>query len=131
MSYSLYVANAGQARRLAESWADGVAWHITRTVYSPSTNPWEEVDNGNQLMSLPMGTYTPIFIDLMDNYNQIVQQLDRPNDQVSGFTINYLQNVLQQRPINWYMYRDYIQTNPPTSGVTDLAAGIQLFSDYD
>lgn len=131
MSYSLYVANAGQAKRLAESWADGVAWHITRAVYSPSTNPWEEVDNGNQLMSLPMGTYTPIFIDLMDNYNQIVQQLDRPNDQVSGFTINYLQNVLLQRPINWYMYRDYIQTNPPTSGVTDLAAGIQLFSDYD
>lgn len=147
MNYAAYVSNAGQAGRLAESWAQAVGWHITRQIYSPNpsllgANIVMEDKDDKQLMSLTdMNSpataltngpwYTPIFIDLIDNFNQDINLANRPTDVVSGFQINYLQNVLIQRPTNWYMYRDYIQANPPANGVINLAAGIQLFSDYD
>jgi hypothetical protein len=100
--------------------------------YSAAADPFFEVDHAEQMKELPFNSYTPLFIDLIDNFNQSIYGGGRPTtDIVSGFQINYLQNVLIQRPTNWYMYRDFIQANPPVNGVTNFAAGIQLFSDYD
>jgi len=138
-----FVTNTGQAGRLAESWAQAVSWHITREIYS--TNPIALTSNiladteDRQLMSLSQMNqtatainngpwYTPIFIDLVDDYNQVVQQGGRPNDAASGFFISTLQSYLIQRPNNWYTYRDYLNANStnPTK-----ANAVQLFSEYD
>jgi hypothetical protein len=139
MSYSAYCSNAGQAGRLAESWAQAVGWHVTRQIYGIQLNPWEDFDS-MQLTSLNTfagqsancasnsAWYTPLFIDLMDNYNQVILLSNRPNDTVSGYTITELQNFLFAHPTNWYMYRDVLQNN--SANPTETAA-VQLFSDYD
>jgi hypothetical protein len=87
------------------------------------------MSGGNVISNDPW--YTPLFVDLIDDYNQVVNGAGRPVDVVSGYQINYLQNVLIQRPTNWYMYRDHVQSNPPQNTIVNQAAGIQLFSDYD
>jgi hypothetical protein len=142
MSYAAYCSNAGQAGRMAESWAQAVGWHITRIVYAPNNptnNILDDVDN-TQLTSLTAMNqtgncitdngpwYTPLFIDLIDNYNQVINGSNRPNDQANGYTITQLQSFLMARPTNWYMYRDYLESN--SNNATETAA-IQLFSDYD
>jgi hypothetical protein len=147
MTYTAYSTNVGQAGRLAESWATMVGWYITRDTYQAPLiqngqfwQPWMEKDDeqlralanmsgGNVISNDPW--YTPLFVDLIDDYNQVVNGAGRPVDVVSGYQINYLQNVLIQRPTNWYMYRDYVQSNPPQNTIVNQAAGIQLFSDYD
>jgi hypothetical protein len=142
MNYPAYISNAGQAARLAESWADGVAWHSTQLVYGNVIDPrWNaQVDNANQMLSIPDITstfnyYTPLFIDLMDNFNQGDPNLNPssnkanlPIDIVSGYTMSQLQSFLNARPTNWYMYRDYLETN--STNVNESQA-IQLFSIYD
>jgi hypothetical protein len=138
MTYEAYCANVGQAGRLAESWAQAVGWHVTREVYGHAANPLGDFDH-TQLTSLTtMGAtgtcvsngpwYTPLFIDLMDDYNQVVQGGNRPDDQASGYTIVQLQSFLLARPTNWYSYRTYLENN--SSNPTEAAAS-QLFSDYD
>jgi hypothetical protein len=147
MTYTAYSTNVGQAGRLAESWATMVGWYITRDTYQAPLiqngqfwQPWMEKDDeqlralanmsgGNVISNDPW--YTPLFVDLIDDYNQVVNGAGRPVDVVSGYQINYLQNVLIQRPTNWYMYRDHVQSNPPQNTIVNQAAGIQLFSDYD
>lgn len=141
MTYTAYCTNAGQAARLAESWAQAVGWHVTRQVYGVSVDPLGDFDH-TQLTSLGKmhetancidynyPWYTPLFIDLMDNYNQVVQLADRPNDVVSGFGITELQNFLIARPTNWYTYRDFLVANS-TNTTTQKTNASQLFSDYD
>jgi hypothetical protein len=144
MDYIAYASNAGQAGRLAESWAQAVGWHITRQVYSSTAlsltaNILTDTED-KQLMALSAMNqtgsvldndpwYTPLFIDLIDDYNQgFFQGAGRPTDTANGFFISTLQSYLIQRPNNWYMYRDYLNANStnPTK-----ANAVQLFSDYD
>ena len=130
MSYETYVLNTGQARKLAESWAQVVGWYITREVYGYTPNP---IHDFGALQHLTLSTiqnsnYTPLFIDLMDSHNQFDTVLGTPNDEASGYTITQLVNFLYARPTNWYKYRTYLQDN--SSNPTEAAAS-QLFSDYD
>jgi hypothetical protein len=140
MTYLAYCSNAVQAGRMAESWAEAVGWFVTRDVYGTNElSPWLDFDS-NQLMSLAAMNqagnclanqdpwYTPLFIDLIDDYNQVVQQSNRPNDEASGYLISDLQNYLINRPTNWYMYRDWLANN--SQNLTEPAA-VQLFADYD
>ncbi|CAH0997975.1 hypothetical protein EMA8858_04110 [Emticicia aquatica] len=123
------------------SWAQAVGWHVTRIIYAP-TNPNNNIlldfDNWQFTTLTTMGSsascisngawYTPLFIDLVDNFNQVNLQANNPNDQANGYTITQLQTFLMARPTNWYMYRDYLESN--SNNATEAAA-IQLFSDYD
>lgn len=141
MSYTAYCSNAGQAGRMAESWAQAVGWHITRIVYAPNNptnNPRIDQDGSQGVTLAAMGAtatcatngawYTPLFIDLVDNFNQRVDGAGLPNDLASGYTITQLQGFLMARPTNWYMYRDFLINN--SNNPTEVAA-TQLFSDYD
>lgn len=142
MSYPAYCTNAGQAGRLAESWAQMVGWFITRQVYSSaSTTQFEydsrqsstlsEMNQAGNCVSIGNGNaswYTPLFIDLIDNHNQNSISSNFPVDQANGYSITELQSFLKQRPTNWYMYRDYLEAN--SSNPTESAA-VLLFSDYD
>lgn len=130
MSYEAYTLNTGQARKLAESWAQAVGWHITREVYGHNANPQLDFDAQQHLSlaDVQASDYTPLFIDLIDNHNQFDASSGRPNDLASGYTITQLVNFLFARPTNWYQYRSYLEDN--SSNPTEAAAS-QLFSDYD
>lgn len=44
-------------------------------------NKWPDIKNKE---------YSPLFIDLIDNDNQGLNATNRPNDQVSGYTMQFL-----------------------------------------
>jgi hypothetical protein len=145
MSTATYCANSGQAGRLAESWAQMVGWFITKQVYLPAgLNPAglnftqfdQDAIQDRTLANMAVVStcfsngawYTPLFIDLVDNYNQNTWSSNFPVDNANGYTLQQLQSFLNARPTNWYMYRDHLQNN--SSNPTEAAA-VQLFSDYD
>ncbi len=140
MSYEAYCSNAGQAGRLAESWAQMVGWFITKQIYGPAGLNFTLFDQdaiqnttianmGETATCLSNGAwYTPLFIDLVDDFNQNNTDPTFPVDNANGYTLNELQSFLFARPTNWYMYRDVLQNN--SSNPTEAAA-VQLFSDYD
>jgi hypothetical protein len=138
MSYAAYCSNAGQAGRLAESWAQAVGWHVTRSIYGISTWPFDDFDHSQNITLSNMGAtstcasnggwYTPLFIDLIDNFNQNGYSNNYPLDNAKDYRISQLDSFLVARPNNWYMYRDYLQNN---SNNTTETAAVQLFSDYD
>lgn len=140
MSTGTYCANTGQAGRLAESWAQMVGWFITKQIYGPAGLNFTLFDqDGIQNTTiadmsvtatcLSNGAwYTPLFIDLVDDFNQSTTDPLFPVDNASGYTLQQLQHFLILQPTNWYSYRDLLQntSNNPTE-----AAAVQLFSDYD
>ena len=38
--------------------------------------------------------YTPLFIDLMDNYDQGLNNSTYPDDRIFGYSISYIQNTI-------------------------------------
>lgn len=97
MSRRLY---AGIKKVVYESWASAVEWKLTTHFYEelgetydyyPRQN-WEP----NTLGEGEASCYTPIFIDLMDAYNQYHPILypNRPNDVIDGYTISYIQDSI-------------------------------------
>lgn len=141
MSYGAYCTNAGQAARLAESWAQMVGWYITKQIYGPAglnftlndedalqSRTYTTMSANGNCISNNAPWYTPLFIDLVDNYNQNSWSSTYPIDNTNGYTLQQLQTFLILRPTNWYMYRDYLKDN--SSNPTENAA-VQMFSDYD
>lgn len=131
--FAIHVNN----RKLAESWAQMVGWQITRWVYQMSPlNPGDDPeDYQNRTLSQIQNdpnfdrSYTPLFIDLIDDFNQSTADIARPNDQASGYTLSQLEGFLIHRPGNWYQYRDYLINNSQ-SGQT-VQAATDLFNSYD
>lgn len=69
--------------KLAESWARGVQWYITKMEY-PNYN-----------VGIPNSTYTNVVIDLIDDYGDFTNNGFWDNrDLVSGYTIVQIQNAL-------------------------------------
>ena len=132
MTYSAYLTNAGQSARLAESWAQAVGWFITKQIYGPTNldDTYFDFDSYQNLQITDFGYYTPIFIDLTDNFNQNLFPNNNlaPVDIANGYTLQQLQGFLIAIPTNWYMYRDYLENN--SSNPTETSA-VQMFSDYD
>lgn len=89
---------------VAESWADAVLWAITKDEYEywvkrlgNTVFNEDEYSNTEYLIwpATPLIEYSPIFIDLVDDHNQGLFSYDRPNDQVKGYTMKFLNdNVL-------------------------------------
>lgn len=79
---------------ISESWAFCVEWYIMTHLYPNSFGPHGYKD-GHQtwLANVPnhFGNYTPVFVDLMDSYNQRQTSSDYCNDNISGYTLAEIQ----------------------------------------
>ena len=114
---------------IIESWARVVQWTFTNEEYNSVRPNW---NNGIQGIDPTFqdgiaNVYTPIFIDLIDDFNQSINiSSSLPNDDVSGYTIRQMEDVLvgsrnmpslRDNVINWY--------DNPTEGAIPL-----LFNGY-
>ncbi len=117
-------------RKFAESWAQAVGWEITRKVYANVSSAITDFDNlqGSSLANITNTAYTPLFIDLMDNHNQVDDAGVRPNDLAVGYTIGELENFLKLYPNNWTNYRNHLLNN---NGILNDAHTAYLFDNYD
>ena len=87
---------------IRESWADFASWKITTTIYKRLGNNGEpeyftKHTYQDQKWDYKSGSsYSPIFIDLYDNYNQYNENNPSlfPNDKVYGFSILLLDKNL-------------------------------------
>ena len=88
--------------RVAESWARGVQWELTRMVYPNYRNSY-------------FGSYTGVVEDMIDNDNS-------SGDKVSGYTIREIENSLMYQK-NWDDWRNKIindHTNPTENNLSAL-----------
>jgi hypothetical protein len=144
MTNLTYVSNIGQAQRLAESWAQFVGWHLLTAYYPNVFNDYGESatllplrnheDYQRRFLSQIQGSsYTPVFIDLVDNFNQN-SWFAPSNDgvyyfeNIYGFTPAQIETAIIVQPTNWYSVRNFISANFNQS---QSAAVQQIFSDYD
>lgn len=127
-----------------ESWATAVEWALTNDEYHTKGALYGGVDAINyyheeQYQLMPVGeVYTPIFIDLMDTYNQrnggLLNGVSRlgssnfPNDLISGYTLVYIQNNILRDAYGLSSLRDALKDNKIT-GVTDTDID-ELFALY-
>ncbi len=84
-----------------ESWADAVEWALTLQEYdeinSPITdyNRLRDLDKQNKWpINSAQKEYSPLFIDLVDNYNQRNYNISLPNDNVTGYSMSQLFNIV-------------------------------------
>lgn len=130
----------GNKKKLAESWATGVEWKITNDVYQGLVAPFANytIWNGPNeyqnytLAQIPSNPYTPLFIDLIDNENQLITRgPNLPNDTASGFNLQQLESrfYLPNMVDNWTNYRNSLITN--FAWVTPTASMEYLFDNYD
>lgn len=115
---------------LKESWAVCAANIITSATYGSDDYDWQhysfsDIKNPNSLES----KYTPLGLDLMDNYNQRAMfggNLNYPIDRVSGYSLYQIEESLRGATSleNW---RDNLKNkfNNPTENFVD-----ELFQNY-
>ncbi|MBQ8222209.1 MAG: hypothetical protein IJZ87_02490 [Bacteroidales bacterium] len=86
-------------KEIHESWADAIEWRLTNHHYNdelgciynhPSNQSWHPGNLANGKTSC----YTPLFIDLMDNYDQGLNNSTYPDDRIFGYSISYIQNTI-------------------------------------
>ncbi|WP_167604673.1 hypothetical protein [Maribellus sediminis] len=98
----LWVVN----KRIPESWAVGVEWQITNDIYQG----YGIYNNKYQLVDISeiddLKGYTPLVIDLIDDYNQGKFNSLRPNDQAWGYTLSEIERALPTSSGNWWAWRD-------------------------
>lgn len=91
-------------RFIGESWAQCVDWIITSSYY-PSLFPITGIHDGYhygyqdwmpsfQTYDPTRLPYTPIFIDLIDNKNQNLNNSGTPYDVISGYTLKEIQDTI-------------------------------------
>lgn len=92
---------------------------------------------GTQKFPAPNGKsycYTPLFIDLMDNYNQRTSSNNnnRPNDNISGYTLEYIQNNILVSSYGLSSFRDALRAHK-INGVTDndISQLMELYWGYE
>ncbi len=119
---------------LPESWAVGVEHAITNRVY-PETIVGANLfpHEGNlqwqtlRIIQTESKGYTPIVIDMMDDFNQGVTDTTFPNDRVSGYTLGQLENALPKAG-SWWEWRKRIRDKYTNS--TEGAELDYLFREY-
>ncbi|MDA3779958.1 MAG: hypothetical protein PF487_07050 [Bacteroidales bacterium] len=135
---------AQTSETIYESWATAVEWALTNHEYHTKG----EIYGGTAAIEYYHedfyqrwtggGVYTPIFIDLMDDFNQrnggLINGVLRggsstfSNDLISGYTLAYIQNNILNDAYGLSSLRDAIKDNK-ISGVTDADVD-QLFALY-
>lgn len=90
---------------ICESWARCIQWYYTNIYYrnvlgATSFNDHQGFQDWWSTKTFEDGDpnyYTPVFIDLIDTFNQIIYNTDfheYPNDSISGYTITEIQNLI-------------------------------------
>lgn len=113
---------------MAESWAQVVGWYCSKEFYKSQGNFGEDFSleskkEGLQLVELNRiqhSFYTPIFIDLLDDFNQNNTSPSNPIDNISGFTIKQIEDILSGED-DYIFYPNggigVFQVNSPVAGV--------------
>lgn len=126
MTYLAYCNPSNYSGRLAESWAEGVEWHVNNVIYDFDSDAGLSHTlsyiQGKSTCLSNGSWYTPLFIDLMDTSNQGASNPAYANDQASGFSIGELESYIIQSPKKWFEVRDHIQnsSNPTKTQAAEL-----------
>ncbi|WP_139279577.1 hypothetical protein [Tangfeifania diversioriginum] len=103
--HSLYMGNIQywQVNKVIyESWAEAVEWALTEKEYRGYGNSNYTYQRGKQdwRRSDPDWEYSPVFIDLVDDFNQRnsgvyfdlyhVGSINYPNDEITGYSLSYI-----------------------------------------
>ena len=82
--------------KIVESWAVCVAYNVANATYPYSFSSWQYVSK-TVIIDTYEKKYTPLMIDLMDNYNQYDSSLadEFVNDEVSGYTLKQIEGALK------------------------------------
>lgn len=116
------------AKEIHESWASAIAWKLTNHHYnsdlgyvsyacSNNKQGWYPGNNGSGNTSC----YTPIFIDLIDGFNQygLTSDHDYPNDLIVGYDIGYIQNNIITSSYGLSSLYNALINNKPNNNVTN------------
>lgn len=118
---------------LRESWCTAVEWTLTRLEYKARgiaayadptyiVNATFPIDYGLQDWlkggSSYFDEYSPLFIDLVDNYDQSQDWAGRPVDAVSGYTLATIESTFLKHSYGLTSLSQNLKANKPT-GVTD------------
>ena len=133
---SLY---AGLAKEIHESWAAAIEWKLTNHHYNTELGKSYSHSDSYQEWhpyNLPNGKthcYTPLFIDLMDDYNQSVDSLIYPVDVIHGYSISYIQDNIIHSSRGLSSFYTTLKNNK-INGVTneniDLLMALYWDQDY-
>lgn len=119
-----------------ESWATAVEWYLGRNLYLEivsglSNAQINKFDNefANQKWCITSRIYyTPLFIDLYDNYNEYESSPIYPFDGVSGYSLSFLnKNLMLFEDMS--KLRVFLKNNKP-SGISDLCID-RLLNDIE
>jgi hypothetical protein len=134
-----------------ESWADAVEWHVTRLEYvDRGIGNYDDPDltgpdvglqvdnsqrwrfNGNRETN---DIYTPLFIDLIDDYNQAAERNNNnmPTDNITGFSMRNIERNILPDAYGLTSLRQALRNNRP-AGTTEVAVNnymAQYFNRLD
>ncbi|MGJ1206008.1 hypothetical protein [Sphingobacterium lactis] len=137
LAHSAHAVHVGRgnailtSKMIAESWASAVAWYLVSKEYDRLNYSLKDKDLLNKQDWTPHVknfSYSPIFIDLIDDYNQSDRNQKYPNDTVNGYTIGDLNNILMDVR-NLRHLKKEVKSHKP-SHVTDLQIDT-LFLKYE
>jgi len=121
---------------ISESWADAVEWYLTRKDYVkrgetdydlPTNTVFRSVNSDNkQWWDVNFShEYTPLFIDLIDDYNQATQfepnlptDNSKPNENITGYWMQTIEDVVLKDAYGLTSLRNELKRHKP-GGVTD------------
>jgi hypothetical protein len=118
--------------QLQESWAVAIEWRLTHLEYAGrgitnygewdyNPNPAPQYPNRQAYQYWTLNTnsiYTSLYINLVDNINESTIFFGRPNDEVAGYTLAFIeQNILKHSYGLWSLGNE-LKSNRPV-GVTD------------
>lgn len=129
---------------IVESWAEAVEWHINNVEYDDlnyvdygleSRNNWSTVVSGKnywcehkQYWAAGGGNYTPLFVDMVDNYDQKnLKSITLPGDDISGHTLGGIESGFLKNVYNIEGLRTRILSSSLTIG-TDTE--VNTYFDY-
>ncbi len=140
-AHSMHMGGAIQfyqvSNNIGESWARAVQWHLGNIEYSNLNHLLTHNKLNNIVSTLAIQdwgsktqnkAYSPLFIDLVENFNQSIVSADYPNDNVTGFTMAQLNNILK-KGYGLASLKAELKKNKP-SGVTNIQID-QLFLRYE
>ncbi len=125
--------------QLRESWAIGIEWVLSnleytekgvadygRSNYNPPNPPLYPNQFAYQYWKLSVDKdYTSLYINLIDEINDSNLFLDTPNDQVSGYTLQFIETNLLKHIYGLSSLSTYLKNNRP-NGVTNAQIDLLL-----
>jgi hypothetical protein len=149
-SHSQYLGNIKfwqTSKVIYESWAQAVEWALTNDEYHILGNKYDNTTAQNYNHERGMQTwmkshsdweYSPIFVDIIDNFNQRNSgwnsgtwhsgSTNYPNDRITGYSLSYINNNILHDSYGLSSLRDAVKSHKLTA-VTDADVD-DLFALY-